>query len=369
MSGQANRGSGRFVALLRQFRGLRGLTQAELAERSGLNVQAISMLERGLRRTPRSTTVEFLAEALRLDARQRATFNAAAREEFPTSVPTLESVANGAWNGTEARALLASIPTDVLPERAPLPPGSRMPLAPNPLFVGRGDELVQVAAALRDGGTTVALGQVVASTGLGGLGKTQLAVELVHRYGRYYAGGVYWLSFANADEVPLQVAACAEPGLEARPVEERVRRVKDAWQSAVPRLLVCDNCEEEGLLDAWRPVSGGCRVLVTSRRSHWSPTLGVTTLPLDLLPRADSVELLRRYRPDFGPDDPGLDAIAAELGDLPLALHLAGSYLRAYRAEVGLDGYLAALRRLDVVQHASLLGAGLDESVSPTHHV
>jgi hypothetical protein len=131
-------------------------------------------------------------------------------------------------------------------------------------------------------------------------------------------------------------------------------------------LLVFDNCEEEALLDAWRPPSGGCRVLVTSRRSRWSPTLGVTALPLDLLPRPDSIELLRRYRPDLASDDPGLDAIAEELGDLPLALHLAGSYLRVYRTEVRLGDDLAALPRSDIVQHASLLGAGLDDSPSPT---
>jgi tetratricopeptide (TPR) repeat protein len=270
---------------------------------------------------------------------------------------------------TEAQALLASMPTDVLPDRGPLPAASRMPLSPNPLFVGRGEELLQIAAALRGGDTTVALGQVVASTGLGGLGKTQLAVEFVHRYGRFFAGGAFWLSFASAEEVPLQVGACAGPDFEMRPLEERVRRVKDAWQSATPRLLVFDNCEEEALLDAWRPTSGGCRVLVTSRRPHWSPTLGVSALPLDLLPRPDSIKLLCRYRPDLECDNPGLDAIAAELGDLPLALHLAGSYLRAYRTEVSLDGYLAELRRSDVVQHASLLGAGLDDSISPTHHV
>jgi tetratricopeptide (TPR) repeat protein len=82
-----------------------------------------------------------------------------------------------------AQALLASMPTGVLPDRDAIPTGSRMPLAPNPLFVGRGDELLQIAAALVGGDTTVALGQVVASTGLGGLGKTQLAVELIHRYG------------------------------------------------------------------------------------------------------------------------------------------------------------------------------------------
>jgi tetratricopeptide (TPR) repeat protein len=159
------------------------------------------------------------------------------------------------------------------------------------------------------------------------------------------------------------------PGIESLPLEERVQRVQRAWQSPTPRLLVFDNCEEEGLLEAWRPPSGGCRVLVTSRRSHWSPTLGVTALALDLLPRPDSIELLRRYRPDIALNDPGLEAIADELGDLPLAVHLAGSYLSAYRAEVSLDEYLAELRRTNVVQHASLLGAGLDDSPSPTRHV
>src|SRR5262249_13021914 len=155
----------------------------------------------------------------------------------------------------EAQALLASMPTDALPDRGPLPAGSRMPLASNPLFVGRGDELIQIARALKGGITTVALGQVVASTGLGGLGKTQLVVELVHRYGRFFAGGVIWLSFGSADEIPLQVADCAGSHLEGRTLEQRVQGVMDAWHSAVPRLLVFDNCEEETLLDAWRPAS------------------------------------------------------------------------------------------------------------------
>jgi transcriptional regulator with XRE-family HTH domain len=356
MGRNADVGTESFGALLRRYRGRLGLTQEELAERAGLHAQEISQLERGVVRNPRSTTVEFLADALKLDAQERMIFAAAARGEPASSV----ALVNGSGpapssfvSAIDPESLLASIPTDDLPDRAPLPPGSRIPLAPNPLFVGRGEELLDVAKALRGGDTTVALGQVVASTGLGGLGKTQLAVELVHRYGRYFAGGVYWLSFASADEVAHQVAACAGAEFEARPLEERVHRVKDAWQSATPRLLVFDNCEEEALLERWRPTSGGCRVLVTSRRSHWSPTLGITALPLDVLPRADSIELLRRYRPDVAADDPGLDAIAQELGDLPLALHLAGSYLRVYRAEVGLDGYLAELRRSEVVHHAS----------------
>src|SRR5215470_3261793 len=227
---KADVGTESLGALLRRYRGRLGLTQEELADRAGLYPQQISHLERDLVRRPRSTTVQFLADALKLDLEERATFIAAARGGHDpavradrTSMST--SPPDPAASLADAQALLASLPTDALPPRAPLPTGSRMPLAPNPLFVGRGDELLQVAAALK-GGDTVALGQVVASTGLGGLGKTQLAVEFVHRYGRFFAGGVYWLSFASAEEIPLQVAACAGPGFmelapAAQPLDER----------------------------------------------------------------------------------------------------------------------------------------------------
>jgi tetratricopeptide (TPR) repeat protein len=275
----------------------------------------------------------------------------------------------------QAQALLVSMPIDTLPEPGSLPLGSRPLLARNPIFVGRGEELRRLAAALK-GGETVALGQVVASTGMGGLGKTQLAVELVHRCGRFFAGGVFWISFASPQEIPLQIAACASPGAmglvagsEGLSFEDRLQLVMGAWQSEIPRLLIFDNCEEEALLEAWRPPGGGCRVLVTSRRAQWAPTLGVTVLALDLLPRPDSVELLRGYRPDRPPGDQGLDAIANELGDLPLALHLAGSYLRAYRSRVSLSDYLDELLRPEVIEHASMLGRGLDRTPSPTGHV
>jgi transcriptional regulator with XRE-family HTH domain len=81
MSEEADREKGPFGSLLRHYRGTKRLTQEELAERSGLNVQAISMLERGVRRTPRSTTVEVLAEALKLDVSQRELLVAAAQRQ------------------------------------------------------------------------------------------------------------------------------------------------------------------------------------------------------------------------------------------------------------------------------------------------
>jgi transcriptional regulator with XRE-family HTH domain len=68
-----------FGQLLRRYRGARGLTQQELAERSGLSVDAISVLERDLRTAPRTVTVEALARALQLDASEREALASAAR--------------------------------------------------------------------------------------------------------------------------------------------------------------------------------------------------------------------------------------------------------------------------------------------------
>src|SRR5262245_14910762 len=66
-----------------------------------------------------------------------------------------------------------AFPLDSLPAPAPLPPGSRMPLARNPLFVGREADLLRLARALRGGGTAAIGPQAAVATGLGGLGKTQ----------------------------------------------------------------------------------------------------------------------------------------------------------------------------------------------------
>jgi len=69
----------------------------------------------------------------------------------------------------------------------------------------------------------------------------------------------------------------------------------------------------------------------------------------------------RTWRPTIPASTPS----PGELGDLPLALHLAGSYLLAYRAEVNLDDYLAELGPAGGDPTRSLLGEGLD---SPSPH-
>ncbi len=86
-----------------------------------------------------------------------------------------------------ARLLLAELPLDRVPKPDGTPAGSKPPpMRPNRLLVGRHGDLKALAAKVKDdanGPPTVVV------SGISGVGKTQLAGEFVHRYGRFFAGG------------------------------------------------------------------------------------------------------------------------------------------------------------------------------------
>lgn len=278
----------------------------------------------------------------------------------------------------QARAGNLSPPAIQLPphrqrsEPGPLPPTSFIPFHRNDKFIGREGTLLHLAELLlpRPEHRVAECKRAVLITGMGGLGKTQLAVEFAYRYGRYFPGGVYWLSFAKAEYVAEEVARIGgerSMGLysetEHLSLADQVGRVQKAWQAPVPRLLIFDNCEDEMLLSDWLPVTGGSRVLVTSRRGEWSHPRGIVTAPLTVLSVAESVTLLRHHEPKVNAEE-GAE-IAAELGYLPLALHLAGGFLRRY-AGIRPDQYLSQLRTTGLLQHPSLQGRGA--GTSPTGH-
>jgi len=264
---------------------------------------------------------------------------------------------------------------DGIPPVRPLPPKSLMPLRPNPHFVGREDELGQLETHLRAGSTT-AIGQVAAATGLGGIGKTQLAVEYAHRYGPRYWGGVFWLDMEDEEAIASQVAACGGPegmdfpGFESLSQEEQVARVKKEWKKATPRLLIFDNVDDANVVDEWRPVTGGCRVLITSRRTDWPSSLGLAEVRLATLPRDKAIELLCKGRPEaleVEEEAKAANAICDTLGDLPLVVALAASYLESYKHDVTLSQYLEQLRQQPVLENPALVDFVQDPS--PTDHV
>src|SRR5262245_1915025 len=127
-----------FGELLRRHRDAAGFTQEELAERTGLSVMAISMLERGERRRPQAYTVQKLAEALGLSPADRTRFETAARRAA----------------GAEAHS-------------APGTPPHNLPLQLTS-FIGTEQKLAVVKQLL---GTS----RLLTLTGAGGIGKTRLA--------------------------------------------------------------------------------------------------------------------------------------------------------------------------------------------------
>src|SRR5258708_13995407 len=281
-----------------------------------------------------------------------------------------------------AQQQLEHLPLGAIPDLTPLPSGSRVPFAPNPLFVGRASHLRSLAERLTGSRNQDERRQKIAAiTGLGGVGKTQLATEFVHRYGQYFAGGVFWVSFAEANAIPAQVAECGRsgylnlrPDFHTLPLEDQIRLVLGAWQSALPRLLVFDNCEDEALVAQWSPPTAASCVLITGRRAQWDAMLRLKMLPLSELQLADSVQLLHAYTPELQASDSDFAAIATELGNLPLALHLAGSFLGKFHRVLTPQAYLTQLLKADPLAHSSLTTGSIsatahDQNVSRTFEV
>ncbi len=253
----------------------------------------------------------------------------------------------------------------------PLPIRSIMPYHRNDDFTGRECELSKLAAQLLPYSDKESSSpRAVTISGMGGVGKTQLAVEFCYRYGRFFPGGIFWMNFENPETVVEEIASIGgQSGMglfqeaDQLTLADRVGRVTQAWQNQIPKLLIFDNCEEEDLLAKWLPVTGESRVLVTSQRGVWSPNLSMIHHELSVLQSAESISMLQKMHPQI--DETVAAEIAKEIGDLPLGLHLAGSFLRQY-SQITPSDYLTQLQQKSRLQHPSLQGRGT--SYSPTAH-
>ncbi|MFN8501903.1 TIR domain-containing protein [Kouleothrix sp.] len=131
----------------------------------------------------------------------------------------------------------AALSVDAVPAPATaLPAGSRLPLRPNPFFTGRDADLRALAQAFTSSRTAVI------ATGIGGVGKTQLAAEFAHRYGpalRWWR--VLDARFADPSALTPRSLRVEEPAhLNSTPTRQVYRwlsrspKVRRAWDEDVP---------------------------------------------------------------------------------------------------------------------------------------
>jgi hypothetical protein len=195
----------------------------------------------------------------------------------------------------------------------------------NPGFVGRDATLVHLRERLRSGGVAV----VQALHGLGGVGKTQVALEYAYRYAGAY-DLVWWVSAEETGLIGEQYTALAvELGLipPRADIASAVGALRVYLRGNSRWLVVLDNAESPGALRDWL-IAGLGHILITSRYSGWGELAG--RVEVDVLPRADSVELICVPRPRVTETE--TDRLADALGDLPLALAQAAGFL----AETGM---------------------------------
>lgn len=304
-----------FGAALRRYRERALLTHEALAERAGSSASAISALERGRRRRPYPDTIRRLADALHLSAEERAAFAAIAHGAQAADPPSIQR--------------LPATPTFQ---------SARTPL------IGREQDLAALVELV-----PLYPGRLVTLTGIGGGGKTRLALAVMDELRGAFAGDVAVVELAPITDpalVPTAVAvALALPELAGAPVVQRLTAALRTRRL----LLMLDNCEHviDACADLAERLLVACPdvvILATSqeplqlaRERRWRvPALDTPALdePVSLVALAayPAVQLFiaraRAVRPDFDLTEENHATVAricARLGGHPLALELAAA--------------------------------------------
>jgi tetratricopeptide (TPR) repeat protein/DNA-binding XRE family transcriptional regulator len=323
----AEEGTG-FGALLRACRVAAGLSQEDVARRSGLDGRTIRNLERGRARWPYPDTVRRLADALDLRGTDRDAFTAAAGRRL---APGSGEGGNGAAAGSGPASPPSRGPRPVIPRE--LPGGV-------PALTGRAGEMAVLSGLLEHAGPA-GPGTVVISaiSGTAGVGKTTLALHWAHQVADRFPDGQLHANLRGfaPSGVPVTPAEVVRGFLEALGVPpERIPPAPDA-QAALYRsllaertmLIVLDNARDEDQVRPLLPASPASLVLVTSRNqlTGLAAAHGARLISLDLLPREEAVQLLTA-RLDTGraaAEPVAVEQIARLCADLPLALAVAAA--------------------------------------------
>jgi tetratricopeptide (TPR) repeat protein/transcriptional regulator with XRE-family HTH domain len=352
---------GELGMLLRRHRMAAGLTQEELAERSGLSVRAISNIERGRTAGPYSRSVRMLAQALKLPDQVREELQQAARPKQNGQQPDQTASPYGYREPVSQPVMVPHWP---VPRQLPPAIGH---------FVGRAAELVALTGRLAEIDGTDRASVISVISGTPGAGKTALAVRWAHRVADRFPGGQICIDLHGYDaREPVTAADALACLLRALGVRDRDLPPTGEERAAAFRtalagrrvLLLLDNAASAEQVRPLLPGDPASVTIITSRDSMVGLVArnGATRVQLDALTAAESVELLRALIGErVDAEHAAAAMLAAQCCGLPLALRITAE-LAASRSGSSLADLAAELA--DEQSRLDLLDAGADPGTS-----
>jgi tetratricopeptide (TPR) repeat protein len=175
----------------------------------------------------------------------------------------------------------------------------------NDKFVGRTTELDQIHKRLNQK-HEIGVTQQAAAHGLGGVGKTSVAIEYAWNHIDDYPGGLFIL-LCDRDLILPEIVNLAGPlGMEeSETPEQTAHRIKQHLESAEPSLLILDNVRSAAQFNdaEWSRYlpAGRCRRLITTRAATLGPSIPM--YPIERLPRDQGIDLIAQFRPDAAADE------------------------------------------------------------------
>src|SRR6266516_1736392 len=315
------------ISRLKREREQRGWTQSELAERIGTTQINVSRWENGV-----TTPSPYYRQRL--------------GELFGKSIQELGFIPE---SSAERNEEVAPFPgTSDSHTSTPPPPIWNVPHRRNPFFTGREDILIHLYTVLRSSKAAV-LTQAQAISGLGGIGKTQVAVEYAYRYRDHYQA-IFWINATSRDAISADfviLAALLDLPEQQEKDQDIVLRAVNRWLSSHTHwLLILDNVDDLEMIVDFLPVTGTGDVLITTRLQ----ALGTVAqrIEVEKMELDEGVMFLLRRTKVLAPGT-SLDQVPKEkqalateivmaLDGLPLALDQAGAYIEETRC--GLSQYL-----------------------------